>query len=222
MSARDRIAARSDEVLRPQPFDDKWGHVVYGRAVWSANQLEDEVLFLQYWLFSQRCLFGPGHWRLEPEPTINMVQLMLTPDGQAVDEVAVTQHGGAEIRHVNQVSTTQRGAPRLYIGRDTGTPMFQPGLQLTRAGRWADWCDGRGVVVTPRLIPLDGPEAGWAQWPGRFGRAPAPCARPYWDEPRVIWRLEKRRGPWAWVDRLLFLFGREMVRHEHKAWERQW
>jgi hypothetical protein len=187
--------------------------VVYGRAV----EVDDErsTVFLQYWLFAP---FTPGPFGHEGD--IQLIQLMLTPDRSEVQEVLLTQHGGAEVRHIGQTQTRD-GHARVFVSNRNGL-MFAPGKQWTRAGWWPDSCyvasDEPGV--RPRLERLDS-EKGWASWPGRFGNRRAFCARPYWDDPTQAWALEGRRGPFAWVDPARFMYGgKEMKRRDIRARDR--
>ena len=194
----------------PDPFE----HVAYGRAVedivdgWSRT-------FLQYWLFAP-VVDGP----FRHEGDINLIEIMLTPDLQAPEYVLITQHRGAEVRHIDQVQKTEDGHMRIFIS-DRNSLLFAPGAQWTRAGWWRDNCDvpGDEPGIRPELRPLEGAE--WALWPGRFGNQRAFCARTEWDSPVRAFRLEGKRGPFAWVDPLRFLaFGKEMKRRDVRARDR--
>jgi hypothetical protein len=194
----------------PDPFE----HVAYGRAV------EDIVdgrsrTFLQYWLFAPVVAGQFGH-----EGDINLIEMMMTPGLQAPEYVLITQHRGAEVRHIGQVQKTDDGHVRIFVSNRNAL-LFAPGAQWTRAGWWRDNCHvpGDEPGIWPELRLLEGAE--WALWPGRLGNQRAFCARTEWDHPVKAFRLEGKRGPFAWVDPLRFLaFRKEMKRRDVRARDR--
>ena len=85
-------------------------------------------LFLQFWLFAPLVKRRQGD--------IQLVQIMLSADGEQADEVLITQHRGAEVRHVGQTMRTGDGHVRIFVS-DRNALLFAPGVQWTRAGGWA-------------------------------------------------------------------------------------
>ena len=172
----------------PDPFE----HVAYGRAV------EDIVdgrsrTFLQYWLFAP-VVDGPFGTR---EGDINLIEITLTPDLQAPEYVLITQHRGAEVRHIDQVQKTEEPATCGSSSR-TGTRSCSPRGRSGRARA------GSGTTATsPATSQESDRSSGRSRGPnGRCGRAgsgtsgrSAPVRSG--DNPVTAFRLEGKRGPFA-------------------------
>jgi hypothetical protein len=203
-----------EDGLRAPGVPDPHGTIAYARVVEGFYNGKFPV-FLQFWLFTPLLKRRQGD--------IQLVQIMLSGDGEEPQEVLITQHRGAEVRHIGQTMRTGDGHVRIFVS-DRNALLFAPGVQWTRAGAWRDVChvsrDAPGVRPQLRLL-LDEAGPDWTHWPGRLGSSPAFCARPYWSDPTAAWRLEGRRGLIAWVDPLRHdVFRQEMRRRDIHARDR--
>ena len=169
----------------------------YGRT----TRTRDGGAWLQYWLFYRgqdqdrgilRTGRHAGDWEL--------VQYRLDAGGRLLEGV-YSQHSGAE-RCTGTVVERRGGRPVLYAAHGSHASYFRAGV---RDRIWPDPNDeanGRGAVVRPRLVAIDGDDPRWMRWPGRWGRAEARWWIPgEQDSPRgPAFQPERWNDPGAWAE----------------------
>jgi len=141
---------------------------VYGRVAPAAGG----GAWLQYWLFyagqdQDRGIVRTGRHAGDWE----MVQLRI--DERARPQQAVyAQHSGAE--RCSWKTVSRRGTqPLVYAAHGAHASYLRPGVRDRTWPDPNDEADGRGTVVTPRLVRIDERSPSWMRWPGRWGGARA-------------------------------------------------
>ena len=161
--------------------------------------LSDDGAWVQYWLYYRyqdqdrgvvRSGRHEGDWEL--------VQFRLTSSGRPVEAV-YAQHSGAERCPASAV-TFRGGRPVVFASHGSHASYLRAG---TRDRLWPDpndEADGRGVVVTPRVVPITatsppfmrrstpwgGSRAAWYV-PFEQSSPPGPAFQPArWDDPAAF------------------------------------
>jgi hypothetical protein len=159
---------------------------VYGRAVPSERGGE----WLQYWLFypgqdQDRGIVRTGRHAGDWE----MVQYRVE-DGGRIAEAVYAQHSGGE-RCRGAALQMRDGRPVVYVAHGSHASYARPG---TRDRLWPDpndEADGRGRVVTPRLVVVT------ASSPASTGAAPGPAGGSRVSTTRRAGRPSSRRSAGA-------------------------
>lgn len=141
---------------------------VYGRVAASG----EGGAWLQYWLFyrgqdQDRGIVRTGRHAGDWE----MAQVRLDAAGLPI-EVVYAQHAGAE-RCSWATVRVRGGRPVVYAARGSHASYLRPGTRDRTFPDPNDEADGKGVVVTPRLVRIDERSPRWMRWPGRWGGARA-------------------------------------------------
>ena len=142
----------------------------YGRAVPDGHG----GTWLQYWLYyayqdQDRGIVRTGRHAGDWE----LVQYRLSPAGRPLEAV-YAQHSGAERCGFGAVSL-RGGHPVVYAAHGSHASYLQAG---TRDRMWPDpndEADGRGPVVSPRLVPITASSPAWMRYPAP-GAPRAPVA----------------------------------------------
>jgi hypothetical protein len=171
LAALNPIVAHDSRESYPLTSVDHRGPVAYGHAV----ALAGGGAWLQYWLFydyqdQDRGLVRTGRHEGDWE----LVQFRVL-DGRPVEAV-YAQHSGAE-RCGAAALTLRGGRPVVYAAHGSHASYLRPG---TRDRMWPDpndEADGRGPVVSPRLVVVSEDSPAWmrraAPWGGsRAGWVP--------------------------------------------------
>lgn len=132
---------------------------IYGRLA-----KEGEDVWAQYWFWYTRD-WSPLPWRKGHEGDWEMVQFLVTPDGQSAGTAAYSQHSSGEFRS-EWISHPKGLRPLVYValGRHANYSWFG---WYFRSLIDFDRANGKGREVEPTLLLA--PEDGWASWP-RWGR----------------------------------------------------
>ena len=141
---------------------------VYGRVAAAAGG----GAWLQYWLFyagqdQDRGIVRTGRHAADWE----MVQLRVDDRGRP-QQAVYAQHSGAERCGWDDVR--RRGThPLVYAAHGSHASYLRPGVRDRTWPDPNDEADGRGDVVTPRLVRVDERSPRWMRWPGPWGGARA-------------------------------------------------
>lgn len=142
---------------------------VYGRVTPAAAG----GAWLQYWLFyagqdQDRGIVRTGRHAGDWE----MVQLRVDEQERPVQAV-YAQHAGAERCAWGTVEKRRGKHPLVYAGHGSHASYLRRGVRDRTWPDPNDEADGRGTVVTPRLVRIDERSPRWMRWPGRWGGARA-------------------------------------------------
>lgn len=141
---------------------------VYGRIARS----DAGGTWLQYWFFyrgqdQDRGIVRTGRHAADWE----MVQYRIDGSARAVEAV-YAQHSGAERCGWGTVRERD-GRPVVYPAHGSHASYLRPGTRDRTFPDPNDEADGRGPVVTPRLVRITATSPRWMRWPGHWGGARA-------------------------------------------------
>lgn len=168
--ARERfpLASVAAAPVRVPGLDRDRRPAVYGRIAPSRQG----GAWLQYWFFyrgqdQDRGIVRTGRHAADWE----MVQYRIDAAGRPVQAV-YAQHSGAE--RCGWGTVEQRdGRPVVYPAHGSHASYLRAGIRDRTFPDPNDEADGRGRVVTPRLVRISASSPRWMRWPGPWGGARA-------------------------------------------------
>lgn len=179
LAALNPIVAHDSHESSPLSSIDHVGAASYGRAVPS----RDGGTWLQYWLFydyqdQDRGLVRTGRHEGDWE----LVQFRVSPAGRPVEAV-FAQHSGAE-RCGASALRFRDGRPLVFSAHGSHASYLRPGVRDRMWPDPNDEADGRGRLVSPRLVVVSKDAPGWMRRSTPWGGSRAGWIPGEQDSPR--------------------------------------